>query len=64
MRVDRNRRGEWEVPVPDRPEPVRCATLEEARSVVQSCAAQLSQCEVIFFDAYHRVRHRESPPAR
>ena len=61
LRVDVNRRGEWEVAVPDRTDPVRCRTLEEARRVVDRCLAELTPCEVVFLDAYHRVLHRERP---
>jgi hypothetical protein len=63
VRVDLNERGEWQVRVPDRSDPVTCSTLEEARDVVKARAAQLAQCDVIYFDAYHRVQHHEPPPS-
>jgi hypothetical protein len=61
VRVELDRRGVWKVELPDRPEPLRCPTLQEARSVAHDCAVQLDPCEVIVHDAYHRVVHRERP---
>lgn len=59
IRVDLNRRGGWDVGLPDASEPVTCATLDEARRVAYESAADRHPCELIVYDAYHRVLHRE-----
>jgi hypothetical protein len=61
VRVELDRRGVWKVELPDRPEPVMCASLDEACGVAHRCAAALNPCEIIVFDAYHRVLQREAP---
>ncbi|HUO75084.1 MAG TPA: hypothetical protein VMU39_30265 [Solirubrobacteraceae bacterium] len=58
VRVDRTRRGAWEVAMPDQREPVTCETLEDAERVAYLCAARRRPCELIVCDAYHRVLHR------
>ena len=59
MCVDLGRRGKWEVALPDRRERVSCETLDEARQVAQRCAARVHPCQVIVYDAYHRVLDRQ-----
>jgi len=61
VRVQLNRRGEWEIALPDREDPVRCKSLPEARSVAHERAAQINRCEIIIYDAYYRVLYRERP---
>jgi len=58
VRVDRTRRGAWEVAMPDGRELVTCETLEDAERVAYLCAARRRPCELIVCDAYHRVLHR------
>jgi len=59
VRVQLNRRGEWEIALPDRGDPVKCKSLPEAKSVAHRCAAEMDPCEVIIYDAYYRVLYRE-----
>jgi hypothetical protein len=59
VRVEPDRRGVWKVELSDRPEPLMCHTLDEACIVAHRCAAELNPCEIIVFDAYHRVLQRE-----
>jgi hypothetical protein len=59
VRVELDRRGIWKVDLPDRPEPLRCPTLDEARELAHRCAEGLDPCEIIVYDAYHRVLQRE-----
>ncbi len=59
VRVDLNARGGWDVALSDDSKPVTCATLEEARRVAYERAAHRRPCELIVYDAYHRVLHRE-----
>jgi hypothetical protein len=61
VRVQLNRRGEWEIALPDRGDPVKCKSLPEARTVAHQCAAQMDPCEIIIYDAYYRVLYRERP---
>jgi hypothetical protein len=56
--VTLNRHG-WEVVTPDGRERVTCATLDGARRVAYQRAANRRPCELIVFDAYHRVLERE-----
>jgi len=58
VRVDRTRRGAWEVAMPDGRELVTCETLEDAERVAYLCAARRRPCELIVCDAYRRVLHR------
>jgi hypothetical protein len=58
VRVDRTRRGAWEVAMPDERDAVTCETLEDAERVAYLCAARRRPCELIVCDAYHRVLHR------
>ena len=55
VRVDLNTHGEWEIELSDQSEPVTCETLEDAQRVAYLCAADMSPCELIVCDAYHRV---------
>ncbi len=59
VRVDLGRAGGWEVALPDQRELVRCRTLDEAQRVAYHCASHEHPCEVVVFDAYHRVLRRE-----
>lgn len=61
VRVDLNSRGEWQIACPGDDGPVTRKTLEEARLFATSCATRLHPCEVIVYDAYHRVLDREQP---
>jgi hypothetical protein len=60
VRVELGRHGHWEVALPDGHERVRCASLHEARRLALRRAAERAPCEVIVYDAYHRVLHRSS----
>jgi hypothetical protein len=59
VRVDPNRRGGWDVALPDSGEHLSCDTLNEARRVASGLAADHHPCQLIVYDAYHRVLHRE-----
>ncbi|MGO9751857.1 MAG: hypothetical protein ACLP8S_06345 [Solirubrobacteraceae bacterium] len=59
VRVDLNRRGDWDIELSDQDSRVSCATLEEAERVAHICAAYKQPCELVVCDAYHRVLHRE-----
>ncbi len=59
VRVDLNRRGDWDVELSDQDGRMSCETLEEAERVAQICAAYKQPCELVVCDAYHRVLHRE-----
>jgi hypothetical protein len=59
IRVDLERRGDWEVEVPDEQLPLHCRTLQEARLLAYRRASRLQPCELVICDAYHRVAHRE-----
>jgi hypothetical protein len=55
-----DRRGDWDVELPDRSGRVTCQTIDEARSVALQYAEKAAQpCEVIVRDAYNRVMLRE-----
>lgn len=58
VRVEPDRRGVWEVAFPCEHEPLRCETLAEAQRVADYCAQRRS-CDVVLFDAYHRVLRYE-----
>lgn len=61
VRVVLNRCGEWEVALPGESELLTCDTLAQAQQLAYHCAASDRRpCEVVVFDAYHRVLHRES----
>jgi hypothetical protein len=57
--VDPNRRGAWDVALPDGPAHLTFQTLEAARNVAHVGAASRRPCELIVHDAYHRVIERE-----
>lgn len=57
--VDLDRRGAWDVVLPDADEHIICETLEEASKIAYRCAANRRPCELIVRDAYHRVLRRE-----
>jgi hypothetical protein len=55
-----DRRGDWDVELPDRSARVTCQTIDEARNVAREYAQKAAQpCEVIVRDAYNRVMVRE-----
>ncbi|MGO9971937.1 MAG: hypothetical protein ACLP01_03720 [Solirubrobacteraceae bacterium] len=60
MSVDRNRDGSWGITLPAKHDPVSCGTLGDARLAAYRLAAHWHPCEVVVFDAYHRVVHRKS----
>ncbi len=57
--VERGRRGDWQVVVPDERGPVSCQTLDDAQWVAYLLAAERQPCQVVIRDAYHRVVGRE-----
>jgi hypothetical protein len=61
VRVVLNRCGDWEVVFPGESELVTCDTLDEAEQLAYDRAASSRDpCEVVVFDAYHRVLRHES----
>jgi hypothetical protein len=69
VRVDRIRTGVWQVTLPEDPvrpehrERVTCESLDDARRLAHECAERYT-CELVVFDAYHRVLQRERFEAR
>jgi hypothetical protein len=59
IRVQRTLRGRWEVVVPGRRKGIICDTLDEARRVAYLAVAHARPCELIVYDARHRVVHQE-----
>ncbi len=59
VRVELNRRGDWDIELSDQDSRVTCETLEEAERVAHICAAYRQPCELVVCDAYHRVLHSE-----
>jgi hypothetical protein len=59
VRVDLSRRGGWEVRLPGGNRPLTCETLDEARRVAYKSAVHQHPCQLIVYDAYHRVLQRE-----
>ncbi len=59
VRVDLDRHGAWEVTLPVQLDPINCGSLYEARRVAYRLAAGWHPCEVVIWDAYHRVVHRQ-----
>ncbi len=59
VRVELNRRGDWDIELSDQDSSMSCETLEEAERVAHICAAYRQPCELVVCDAYHRVLHRE-----
>jgi hypothetical protein len=59
VRVNLGERGAWEIVLPDQRERVVCDTLDDATRTAYQWAASRRPCEVIVFDAYHRVFRRE-----
>jgi hypothetical protein len=59
VRVSLNGRGDWEIALPNQRERVTCETLDDATRVGYLCAASRRPCELIVFDAYHRMLHRQ-----
>lgn len=59
VRVQPDRRGRWEVMVPERRERVACETLDDATRVAYEYAGRRSPCELVVRDAYYRVLRSE-----
>ena len=59
VRVDLSPRGVWEVALPERVDRLRCKTIEEASRIAHGLAAARRPCELIVYDAYHRVVEHE-----
>lgn len=59
VHVDLDRRGRWDVALPDPDRHVTCDTLDDARRFVYRRIAQRRPCELVVRDAYHRVVLRE-----
>jgi hypothetical protein len=59
IRVDLNRHGAWEITLPVKLDPINCESLYEARRAAYRFAAHWHPCEVVMYDAYHRVVHRK-----
>jgi len=59
VRIDLNKRGVWEVQLPDHDAPVGCKDLEQARRAAYRYAAGRRPCTLIARDAYQRVIGRE-----
>jgi hypothetical protein len=55
IRVDRSRRGGWEVLLPEGEIYVVCGTLADARRQARFVARRRHPCEIVIRDAYHRV---------
>ena len=51
--------GGWEITYPVQADPIICGSLYEARRGAYRLAADLRPCEIVTFDAYHRVVHRK-----
>jgi hypothetical protein len=51
--------GGWEITPPLQAAPITCGSLYEARRVAYRLAADLRPCEIVTFDAYHRVVYRK-----
>lgn len=59
VRVDLDRRGNWEIALSDQRNRVVFKTLDDAVRVARQCAAHRHPCELVVLDAYHRVLQRE-----
>ncbi len=59
VHVDLNRNGSWDITLPTQLDAVNCGSLHEAKRVAYRLAADRQPCEVVMFDAYHRVVHRQ-----
>ena len=59
VRVDLDRRGNWEIALSDQRDRITCETLADARLVAHRYAAHRHPCELVVFDAYHRVVQHE-----
>jgi hypothetical protein len=47
--------GGWEITPPLQADPITCGSLYEARRGAYRLAADSRPCEIVTFDAYHRV---------
>jgi hypothetical protein len=59
VRVDRDRQGAWQVKSPDQSRRQTYATLDDARRVAYGQAMRCQPCQLVIYDAYHRVARRE-----
>ncbi len=59
VRVDLDGRGNWEIALSDQRDRITCQTLADARRVAHRYAADRHPCELVVFDAYHRVLQHE-----
>jgi len=55
VRVQPDRHGAWQVALPGEQGPIACPTLESARRLAHVTAKRSHPCELIVWDAYHRV---------
>ena len=55
VRVRPARQGAWQVSLPGNQERIICPTLESARRLAHVTAERSHPCELIVWDAYHRV---------
>ena len=58
VKVEHESHGDWEVEFPEAGS-VRCQTLNDALRVAYREAARQSPCELVVYDAYHRVARYE-----
>jgi hypothetical protein len=64
VRVTPGRGRGWVIALPDQLELISCETREEAERTARRLAEQRHPCELVIYDAYHRVLHRERTNAR
>jgi hypothetical protein len=55
--------GTWQVALPDPASQLCFASLEDAKRAAYTRAAELRPCELVLYDAYHRVARRQLIPA-
>lgn len=54
----------WMIALPDQLESISCETRDEAERTARLLAEQRHRCELVIYDAYHGVLHREPTNAR
>jgi hypothetical protein len=64
VRVMPGRGRGWVIALPDQLESISCDTRDEAERTARRFAEQRHPCELVIYDAYHRVLHRELTNAR
>jgi hypothetical protein len=57
--VDADRCGGWRLTPPLKADSITYESLSEARRAAYRLAADLRPCQIVTFDAYHRVVHRK-----